>query len=36
MEEEYSPKREMRTEIENILDDGARSDKLSSGQSPLC
>jgi hypothetical protein len=33
MEEEFSPKRGMGTEIENILDGGARSVKVSSGQS---
>ncbi|MCI89243.1 hypothetical protein A2U01_0110531, partial [Trifolium medium] len=33
MEEEYSPKRGMRTEMENILDGGARSGKVSSVQS---
>jgi hypothetical protein len=33
MKEEYSPKWGMETEIENILDGGARSVKVSSGQS---
>ncbi|MCI58493.1 hypothetical protein A2U01_0079748, partial [Trifolium medium] len=33
IEEEYSPKRGMRTEMENILDDGTRSSKVTSGQS---
>jgi hypothetical protein len=36
MEEEYSPKRKMRTGMENILDGGARSGKVSFGQSPPC
>jgi hypothetical protein len=34
MDEEYSPKRGMRTGMRNILDDGARSGKVSSGHSP--
>ncbi|MCI63974.1 hypothetical protein A2U01_0085231, partial [Trifolium medium] len=34
MEEEYSPKREMRTGMRNILDGGARSGKISSVHSP--
>ncbi|MCI45955.1 hypothetical protein A2U01_0067195, partial [Trifolium medium] len=34
MEEEYSPKREMGTRMDNILDGGARSGKVSSAQSP--
>jgi hypothetical protein len=33
MEEDYSPKREMETRMENILDGGSRSGKVSSGQS---
>jgi hypothetical protein len=33
MEEEFSPKRGMWTGMENILDGGARSVKVSSGQS---
>ncbi|MCI76638.1 hypothetical protein A2U01_0097908 [Trifolium medium] len=35
MEEEYSPKRRMRTGMVNILDGGARSGKVPSVQSPL-
>ncbi|MCI61225.1 hypothetical protein A2U01_0082482 [Trifolium medium] len=34
MEEEYSPKRGMKTEMRNILDGGAMSGKVSSAQSP--
>ncbi|MCI51943.1 hypothetical protein A2U01_0073187, partial [Trifolium medium] len=34
MEEEYSPKQKMRTWMRNILDDEARSGKISSAQSP--
>jgi hypothetical protein len=33
-EEEYSPKREIRTEIENTLDGGARNGTISSAQYP--
>jgi hypothetical protein len=34
MKEEYFSKRRMRTGMKNILDGGAISDKVSSGQSP--
>ncbi|MCI90715.1 hypothetical protein A2U01_0112009, partial [Trifolium medium] len=33
IEEEYSPKREMRTEMGNILNGGTRSGKVPSAQS---
>ncbi|MCI37380.1 hypothetical protein A2U01_0058604, partial [Trifolium medium] len=33
MKEEYSPKRGMRTGMENILDGGVRSGKVPSAQS---
>jgi hypothetical protein len=33
MEEEFSPKRGMRTGMENILDGEARGSKIFSGQS---
>jgi hypothetical protein len=36
MEEEYSLKCRMRTEMRNTLNDGARSSKVLSGQSPIC
>jgi hypothetical protein len=36
MEEECSSKRGMRTRMENILNGGAKSDKVSSDQSPPC
>jgi hypothetical protein len=35
VEEEYSPKREMRMGMGNILDGGTRSPKISSGQSSV-
>jgi hypothetical protein len=35
VEEEYSPKREMRMGIGNILDGGTRSPKILSGQSSV-
>jgi hypothetical protein len=35
MEEEYSPKRGMGTEMGNIFDGGTKSGKVSSGQSLL-
>jgi hypothetical protein len=34
MEEEFSPEREMGTEMGNILDGGVRGGKVYSGQSP--
>ncbi|MCI86969.1 hypothetical protein A2U01_0108250, partial [Trifolium medium] len=34
MEEDYSPKRGMKTEMENILDGETKSSKVTSGQSP--
>ncbi|MCI45449.1 hypothetical protein A2U01_0066688, partial [Trifolium medium] len=33
MEEEYSPKREMKTEMRNILNGGTRSGKVHPAQS---
>jgi hypothetical protein len=35
MKEKFSPKRGMKTGMENILDGGAMGGKVSSGQSPL-
>jgi hypothetical protein len=35
MKEEFSPKREIKTGMENILNGRVRGGKVSSGQSPL-